>query len=457
MGTRPPTRFCGPRSRRADPAQLVLEVPAYGPRAPDLPTALVLQEHSGMRTLKRTLVVFGSVGLFGCGFAHVNVDTADKPDRAMGTGATIMMPGDSPPPLTAYDPFGGGAAPSGSAPSQSTGSSSSSSQNPGTGSGSGTTSSRGTPAGRAEPQLTMIGGATQDRDSEERLRDSPLGPLAILFGYPYWIFGKTLGERADDAAKERKLPPPEPELVERPSHPVDSRQHQRLRRENEELARQLAQSPHVQPAQPLATPRGALSIQDELAALERSMGRGGAVRATAERRGAVDRNADGRPDLWSRTDATGAQREALDENHDGRVDRVLHYDAERRLVRSEHDADGDGGLETLSYYENGELSRRTVDSNGDDVPDRWMFYRAGELTRHEIDRNNDGSRDVALFYTGGELVREEEDRDGDGRADLTIHYRNGEIVERSEDTDFDGTPDIRSFYEHGRLVRRELG
>jgi hypothetical protein len=400
--------------------------------------------------MPRLLILLLACGPLGCGFAHVNEDHAARPERAMGTGATIMMPGDSPPPLSGYDPY---AAPGSSSSSgESNGPQSyggGGTQTSHNGPGSSTGSSSGTaPRG---PEMTMIGGSSGEADTEQTLRDMPLGPLAVLFGYPFWIFGKTLPEEADEAAEERSMPDPEPELVERSRHPQDVAQRSQTERENAELAEQLRRQ--APPAPLHASASG--SIHDELAALERSLGRGPSVPGVQPRHSA-DRNADGHPDLWTKTAPDGTQREALDENGDGRVDRINSYDADHRLIRSEEDRDGDGRLETVSLFENGEIRRRQSDDNGDGRTDSWTFFHGGEMVRHEVDRDANGMKDLSLVYDAGELVREEEDRNADGRPDLISHYRNGEVVERAEDTDFDGRTDIRSFYEHGRLVKREV-
>lgn len=407
--------------------------------------------------MRRLLLILLACGPLGCGFAHVNEDHATRPERAMGTGATIMMPGDSPPSLSSYDPYatqgsssssGESTAPQAAAPGSYGGSGTQTSQ-------SGPTSQSGSSSGGSaprEPEMTMIGGSSGESDSEQTLRDAPLGPLAVLFGYPFWIFGKTLSEEADQAVDQRSMPSAEPELPERSTHPQDVAQRARMERENAELAEQLSrQAPvHAAPA-----PSDSDSIHQELAALERSLGRGASAPGVRPRQSA-DRNADGRPDLWTKTADDGSQRESLDEDRDGRVDRVNSYDAQHRLVRSEEDRDGDGRFETVTEFEAGEMRRRQSDDDGDGRIDSWTFFSAGEMVRHEVDRNADGMKDLSMIYDAGELVREEEDRNNDGRPDLISHYRNGEVVERAEDTDFDGNTDLRSFYEHGRLVKREV-
>ncbi|MBW2413017.1 MAG: hypothetical protein JRG76_00785 [Deltaproteobacteria bacterium] len=427
--------------------------------------------------MRRLFISLIACGPLACGFAHVNQDAAQRPDRAMGTGATLMMPGDSPPRLSEYDPYridgseqgssqsqgqsqGQPAQPTRSAGPATYGGTGSESSNSGPGSSSGSSSGGSPPSG---PDMTMIGGSSGESDSEYTLRDMPLGPLAVLFGYPFWIFGKTLSEEADEAVEERSLPDPEPKLKPRPSHPQDVAEQTRLERENAEMAEALRRSARPEP-EPMYT-ANSNAIHDELAALERSLGRSPSPApsrsasgspVTSQPRRHADRDADGRSDVWSETAADGTRRETLDENGDGRVDRVNFYDAEHRLAKSEEDLDGDGRLETVSKYEGGELTRRTADQDGDGRPDSWTHYEAGEMVRHEVDQDRDGLRDLSMIYSSGELVREEQDRNADGRPDLISHYRNGEVIEKAEDTDYDGHPDLRSFYEHGRLVRREV-
>lgn len=201
------------------------------------------------------------------------------------------------------------------------------------------------------------------------------------------------------------------------------------------------------------------TIADELAALEGRLARTSTAVPEIGRSGpreTVDRNADGRPDLWVYLEPDGARREVLDENYDGRPDRIRTYNRARKLARVEEDLDGNGEMETISLFEGGEIVRKRADENGDGVTDSWSFYEAGQLVRHEVDRNSDGFRDLLLLYAKGQLVREEEDGNGDGRPDIVTHYRDGEIHERHEDLDFDGKADIKLFYERGKLIRREV-
>jgi len=292
----------------------------------------------------------------------------------------------------------------------------------------------------------MLGGGAAEVDSSEKIRDVPLGPIAVLFGYPFWIFGKSVEQTADQAAEERRN---EPAGSKSSSGTApggsgrDQAERQRLAQENERLRSQLGQ--HA-PA-PQATPSRTSSVREELAALERSLGK------TAQP--GVGSGASGGTQLLTSAEGEGS-REMLDEDGDGKVDRVLHYDARRVLTQLEEDVDRDGTLDTVSLFTDGKVTRKRSDSNGDGQPDSWSFYRAGDLVRMETDQNGDGFRDRVATYASGELAREEEDRNGDGQPDVLTHYKNGQISEKHEDVDFDGKLDMASYYEQGRLVRREL-
>ncbi len=105
----------------------------------------------------------------GCQFTHTNPDQASRPEVATGTGAHIMYPGESGPTLSGAQP--GGAA----------GSASSSQSGPGGDDPS------------SHPELTLLGGNTTESSGSQQVRRMPLiGPITALFGYPFWIFGKSV-------------------------------------------------------------------------------------------------------------------------------------------------------------------------------------------------------------------------------------------------------------------------
>lgn len=357
----------------------------------------------------------------------MDTDHVDRPDIAVGAGATVVMPGQAPPVVTnqgAQAPGGGGAG----------------------------------------SEITMLGGTTGEAVVANKERKVPiLGPLTVLFGYPFWIFGASLDEKAKKEAEKQR----QGGTAEQPALTPDERERERLRQENERLQRELTQQrgaapsaaapvapvASAPPARSQAAARPALqtaSIAAELAALERSLTQ------RAEPAPAPGPAPSPAPaPVAQRPEPVGSKR-ALDQTGDGKVDRLDSYDADQKLVRSEEDLDGDGRMETISVYEDGVLSRRRADNDGDGQTDAWSFYRGGDLERHEIDRDRDGFRDLSLHYVAGRLAREEEDKNGDGRADVISRYADGEIAERSEDVDFDGQPDVVSFYEKGKLLRREV-
>jgi hypothetical protein len=301
----------------------------------------------------------------------------------------------------------------------------------------------------------MIGGASGELSRSERRRDTPLGPITTIFGYPFWIFGKSLQKKAEQAAEPGGPPPsgaPNPQTP-------DEVERSRLQRENAELQQQLERQ-----AQRRSAPPEDPSIADELASLRAARDRRG-LRSQSDRplsapiervREAVDRDGDGRPDVWVYGGADGGSRRVLDENGDGQPDQIETYGPDRELLRTEEDLDGDGQAETVTLYEGGQTARRRADTNHDGVTDTWSFYESGELVRHEVDRDGDGFRDLTLQYDAGELIREEQDENGDGRPDIVVRYSQGQISVREEDLDYDGTPDVVSFYENGKLIRKEV-
>jgi hypothetical protein len=382
-------------------------------------------------TRHRALLIAGGLSLAACGFAHVNTDEEDRPDRVIGVGATVIYPGQQAPGIV------GPGAPPGSSP------------------GGGTQPGDPDSAG----SMTMVGGATAEASGSERIRRTPLGPITTLFGYPFWIFGKSLHEKAEK--EQASMSAPGGSAASSGSQPAlspDQVEQERLSRENARLEEELKQASHG-PA--LRDPEG--SISKELDELRRVVARSGPSEATppvssapSRLREAQDRDLDGRPDRWVSSGPRDQTREALDEDGDGRAERVHVYSADGSLVRSEEDLDGDGTHETVTLYSEGHATHKRVDTNQDGLADTWSFYREGKLVRHEVDRDGDGFRDLSMYYESEALVREEEDANGDGRPDLVTEYAAGERSRREEDLDHDGTPDVISFYEGGKLVRKEI-
>jgi antitoxin component YwqK of YwqJK toxin-antitoxin module len=420
--------------------------------------------------------------LCACGIGYRNGAAEQRPEIITGMGGTVMYPGEAGPamPGSAIGPAGSTSSNStSSAPGTTSGSSTSNGSGvpsqgaPSAGSGGApqSGSSTGAPAQAPGSNMMMIGQTTEEASqSEEKKLFLPIGPL---FGYPFWIFGQTLGQKADEAKKEQMEPKPAAAKPV-PSGPDDV-ERDKLVRENEALRQELERRAQPAPAQQSAAPHAA--IGDELASLERSLGhRAAATTAPAPVAAgtgaptarpilpvqpglgapvASDRNGDGKPDMWVYSMNGRPVTEALDDDFDGRVDRIRHLDEKGRLVSSDDDLNGDGIMETTSIYENGLLVRRRTDSDGDGQADTWSFYKGDELLRTEIDKNGDGFRDEITIYEHGQIARVEIDKNGDGRPDVVSIYVNGQLDEKREDLDFDGIPDVVSHYKNGKLASRE--
>ena len=99
--------------------------------------------------------------LSGCLFAHENDAVEDRPDTAVGVGATVIYPGQGNPVIPQ-----GGRQPVGASARSST----------------------------SEPAL--ISGVAQEVSVQKKNRVVPIiGPLTTLIGYPFWIFGDPKGFR----------------------------------------------------------------------------------------------------------------------------------------------------------------------------------------------------------------------------------------------------------------------
>ena len=124
--------------------------------------------------------------------------------------------------------------------------------------------------------MTMISGGKEEASSSiEDKRFLPIGPI---FGYPFWFLGKSLGDKADDEAKEQmdKANQGTDPTTGRANTPDDIERN-RLADENQALRDQLQQraaapAPPVSGA-PSTRVAQAPRISDELAALERSLGK----------------------------------------------------------------------------------------------------------------------------------------------------------------------------------------
>lgn len=154
--------------------------------------------------------------------------------------------------------------------------------------------------------------------------------------------------------------------------------------------------------------------------------------------------------------------EVRDINGDGVADLWIYYNPLKpgEIIRQEEAANGDGKVNSWSYFNEGMLVRREVDTKGNGRPEIVYYYENDKLIREERDEYGDGRASFRAIFQNGRLARAEKDLDRDGRMDLWIYYdtsKETEVVLKEErDLNGDGGVDLWSYYEAGRLVRRDV-
>jgi hypothetical protein len=462
-----------------------------------------------------SLLVLGVATLgLGCpAFNQQNQDIDSTPITDVGTGASILYPGQSPPVYqgaqhprqTGRGSYGappaqgssvqpGAAAPGSGAPAASPG-------------GSEQRSVSGAPPPGRGSGITLIGGVTTEREYHKSVDEKPAWfkyvtlPFAIVAApFKYAVDAVTPEREAGPAVPGLENgpapPPPQPASGDSPARGNDyeSRAIEQLERELEgreptSSASTTGATPDDSFAAELARLRGgtagppqasaaqnagyASAPPQQVAAAPAAVAapppppRGSAVQAStappldpslATASGHVDRDGDGRTDQWIFRERGEIVREVFDEDFDGRTDRTLHYDLETHQIDAiEEDADSDGRLDTWITLREGSIVRRRRDTDGDGHVDSWSFFQNGLIARLERDTTGDGFRDRVTRYEAGQLAREEIDGNADGRVETIRHYDANKNVSRlEEDTDRDGQIDLITHYQDGRLHRREI-
>ena len=154
--------------------------------------------------------------------------------------------------------------------------------------------------------------------------------------------------------------------------------------------------------------------------------------------------------------------EVRDTNGDGIPDLWIYYNPLKpgEIVRQEEATNGDGKVNTWSYFKDGKLVRREVDTKENGRSDTVYYYGNDKLTREERDEYGDGQPSFRAYYQNGRLAKVEKDLDHHGKMDLWIYYdtsKESEVVLKEErDLNGDGVVDLWSYYEAGRLVRRDV-
>lgn len=349
-------------------------------------------------------------------YGNQSRDVDRTPIVDTGVGATILMPGQSAPSFPAGPATPGGAAPEG---------------------GGG---------------VSMIGGTRVDETTHVRVHEEPVWlkyltlPFAAVAA-PFVAAKEAIQGEPEPGPEVPRVDPPRPQAAVK--GPAASYEDRRLAALEQELDQRQASAaaPGAPPGRPGAG--RAPSIADELAALQREPAASSASSAPS-----VPESTRAEP--RAQTSPEPIADGIVDRNQDGRIDLWI-YREKGEIVRRILDEDFDGAADSWIEYQDGVPVRRRADTNQDGTVDSWTFYRDGETSRHEQDTTGNGFRDRIGFYEAGKLVREEQDTLGSGRPDVIVYYGDRErIVRREEDTDHDGRIDVISHYENGRLSRREL-
>ncbi|MBI2358315.1 MAG: hypothetical protein HYV04_05330, partial [Deltaproteobacteria bacterium] len=111
--------------------------------------------------------------------------------------------------------------------------------------------------------------------------------------------------------------------------------------------------------------------------------------------------------------------EIKDLNRDGIPDLWIYYNPLRpgEIVRQEEATQGDGRVDTWSYFKDGKLVRRDVDTTGSGRPDNVYYYEGDKLAREERDQKGDGRVTYRAFYENGRVSRVEKSSRTDGKLD----------------------------------------
>ena len=195
----------------------------------------------------------------------------------------------------------------------------------------------------------------------------------------------------------------------------------------------------------------------------------------------VDKNGDGKTDLWITLDADGeVSRQEEDRDFDGKPDVISSYQGGTlRHLRQDTKLKGCFDLEER-YDSKGELTRQLTDEDGDCKIDLWSGLQNGKVAWQAKDQRGAGRATVLTRYDGSgtatiqELVGEGKrkpdkklfinadgsirsqcvDHDGDGAFDVRYRIEAGVVSEGLVDTDRDGVGEQRQVYVGGTALPR---
>ena len=130
-----------------------------------------------------------------------------------------------------------------------------------------------------------------------------------------------------------------------------------------------------------------------------------------------------------------------------------------------YDSTGDGVADVLKYFEASadpedpsltqrRLVKLEIDANGDgNINVRRIFDEANTVRSEELDVDLDGKVDAILYFDGGKLTRKELIEAESGRVGTTRHYSEGTLIRVEKDENADERIDYWEFYEEGVLTR----
>ncbi|MBX3191616.1 MAG: hypothetical protein KF819_31780 [Labilithrix sp.] len=107
----------------------------------------------------------------------------------------------------------------------------------------------------------------------------------------------------------------------------------------------------------------------------------------------------------------------IDTNLDGIKDVVRTFNQKGEALHEEVDRDYDGKVDVWINFVDGRMAQQDIDTNRDGKPDVWKFYVNGQLQRIRRDRNFDGKPDIWEIYSHGRLERVGLDETYDGHVD----------------------------------------
>jgi hypothetical protein len=131
----------------------------------------------------------------------------------------------------------------------------------------------------------------------------------------------------------------------------------------------------------------------------------------------LDRNGDGRVDIWALMDGVHLRSIQIDRHGTGKPDRWEYYEEGTPAAGSQPNASAAFDRKTMIV--------RSEEANGPDrtVVTRREFYTNGIITRVEEDTDFDGRIDKWETYDHGVLARMDLDLSGHGRPDRRLVYR----------------------------------